>query len=237
MEVGPASVNTLNRVRFVGKPLVFALCLVPAALIVTDALELTGSLGANPVEAIQDRFGIWGLRFITLTLAVTPLRQITDQNWLIRFRRMLGLFTFFYVLMHFLTWLVLDQGLLISAITEDIVERPFITIGFTAFLLLIAMAATSTNAMRRRLGRRWQQLHYGAYAVGILGIWHFWWQVKLDTREPAIYAVILAALLGYRLYRRFRHRRNRRAHQRSAVQAPHRALARHDVASPAQDYD
>jgi sulfoxide reductase heme-binding subunit YedZ len=207
--------NTLDTIRFVGKPMVFALCLVPAALIVTDALELTGSLGANPVEAIQDRFGIWGLRFIALTLAVTPLRQIIGWNWLVRFRRMLGLFTFFYVLMHFLTWLVLDQGLLISAITEDIVERPFITIGFTAFLLLIAMAATSTNAMRRRMGRRWQQLHFSAYAVGILGVWHFWWQVKLDTSEPAIYAAILAALLGYRLYRRLGSSRKRVRHRQT----------------------
>jgi sulfoxide reductase heme-binding subunit YedZ len=201
--------NTLSRIRLVGKPSVFALCLVPASLIVADAFELTGSLGANPVEAIQDRFGIWGLRFIALTLAVTPLRQITGWNWLVRFRRMLGLFTFFYALMHFLTWLVLDQGLLISAVTEDIVERPFITIGFAAFLMLIAMAATSTNAIRRRMGRRWQQLHYSAYAVGILGVWHYWWQVKLDAREPAIYAAILAALLGYRVYRRLRHRRSR----------------------------
>jgi sulfoxide reductase heme-binding subunit YedZ len=207
--------NTLDTIRFVGKPMVFALCLVPAALIVTDALELTGSLGANPVEAIQDRFGIWGLRFIALTLAVTPLRQIIGWNWLVRFRRMLGLFTFFYVLMHFLTWLVLDQGLLISAITEDIVKRLFITIGFTAFLLLIAMAATSTNAMRRRMGRRWQQLHYSAYAVGVLGVWHFWWQVKLDTSEPAIYAAILAALLGYRLYRRLGSSRKRVRHRQT----------------------
>jgi sulfoxide reductase heme-binding subunit YedZ len=221
--------NTLGTIRFVGKPMVFALCLVPAALIVTDALELTGSLGANPVETIQDRFGIWGLRFITLTLAVTPLRQITGWNWLVRFRRMLGLFTFFYVLMHFLTWLVLDQGLLISAIAEDIVKRPFITIGFTAFLLLIAMAATSTNAMRRRLGRRWQQLHYSVYAVGILGVWHFWWQVKLDTSEPAIYAVILATLLGYRLYRRLGSSR-KRARQRQTVPAERCAPARHRAA-------
>jgi methionine sulfoxide reductase heme-binding subunit len=220
--------NTLSRIRFVGKPSLFALCLVPASLIVTDAFELTGSLGANPVEAIQDRFGIWGLRFIVLTLAVTPLRQITGWNWLVRFRRMLGLFTFFYVLMHFLTWLVLDQGLLISAVTEDIVERPFITIGFAAFLMLIAMAATSTNAVRRRMGRHWQQLHYSAYAVGILGVWHYWWQVKLDAREPAIYAAILAALLGYRLYRRLRHRRNRTG-QRAV------APARRDIAPTAAD--
>jgi sulfoxide reductase heme-binding subunit YedZ len=228
--------NTLGRIRVVGKPLVFALCLVPATLVVTDAFELTGSLGANPVEAIQDRFGIWGLRFIMLTLAVTPLRQITAWNWLVRFRRMLGLFTFFYVLMHFLTWLVLDQGLLTSAITEDIVERPFITIGFTAFLLLIAMAATSTNGVRRRMGKRWQQLHYSVYAVGILGVWHFWWQVKLDTSEPAIYAAILAALLGYRLYRRLSGSR-KRARQRQAVPAGGHTPTRHRAAHPAPGYD
>jgi len=228
--------NTLGRIRFVGKPVVFALCLIPASLVVTDAFELTGSLGANPVEAIQDRFGIWGLRFIMIALAVTPLRQVTSWNWLIRFRRMLGLFAFFYVLMHFLTWLVLDQGLLISAIIEDIVERPFITIGFAAFVLLIAMAATSTNGIRRRMGKRWQQLHYSIYAVGILGVWHFWWQVKLDTSEPAIYAAILATLLGYRLYRRLAGSR-KRARQRRAVSGARGAPVGRRDAHPAPDYD
>lgn len=193
--------NRLTLLRFVAKPALFVLCLVPAVLVVTDAFNITGGLGVNPVEAIQDRFGNWGLRFILITLAVTPLRQVTGWNLLARFRRMMGLFAFFYVLMHFLTWLLLDQGLRLSAIAEDIVKRPFITIGFVAFLLLIAMAATSTNGMRRRLGRRWQQLHYGVYVVGILAVWHYWWQVKLDIREPAIYAAILATLLGYRLYR------------------------------------
>ncbi len=139
-----------------------------------------------------------------ITLAVTPLRRITGKNWIIRFRRMLGLFAFFYVLMHFLTWLILDQSLLLSAIKEDIFERPFITIGFTAFLILIALAATSPIAMRRRLGRRWQKLHYGVYAVGILGIWHYWWQVKLDVMDPLIYAVILVVLLGYRMRVRYK---------------------------------
>lgn len=199
--------NTTARVRFIGKPLLFVLCLAPAVLLFGDAAGITGSLGANPVEAIQDHFGIWGLRFIMITLAVTPMRHLTGWNWLARFRRMLGLFTFFYVVMHFLTWLILDQGLLLPAITEDITRRPFITIGFVALLLLIMMAVTSTNAARRRMGRRWQQLHYGAYAVGILGVWHFWWQVKLDTREPVLYAAILSALLGYRLYRRTAGRR------------------------------
>jgi sulfoxide reductase heme-binding subunit YedZ len=218
--------NTLSKIRFVGKPLVFVLCLVPATLVVTDAFELTGSLGANPVEAIQDRFGIWGLRFIMITLAVTPLRKLTGWNWLVRFRRMLGLFAFFYVLMHFLTWLFLDQGLLLSAIVEDIVDRPFITIGFTALVLLIAMAATSTRGIRRRLGKRWQRLHYSIYAVGILGVWHFWWQVKLDTSEPAIYAVILAVLLGYRLFGRVT-RAQKRSPTRASTGIPPGARAPH----------
>ncbi len=197
--------DTLTQIRFLWKPGVFLLCLVPGLLLLGDTFELTGKLGANPVEEIQDRLGNWGLRFIIIALAVTPLRRITGWNWLQRFRRMLGLFAFFYTLLHFLAWLILDQGVLWPAIVEDIVKRPFITIGFAALLILAALAATSTNAMRRRLGRRWQQLHYGAYAAGILGVWHYWWQVKKDIRDPLIYAVILAVLLGLRLW--YRHRR------------------------------
>lgn len=192
--------NTLQQVRFVWKPIVFLLCLVPAALVVGDALGVTGQLSANPIEDIQDRFGNWAIRFIMITLAITPLRRITGWTWLLRFRRPLGLFTFFYALMHFLTWLILDQGLLLSAILEDLTKRPFITIGFAALLLLSAMAATSTTGMRRRMGRRWDKLHYGVYAVGVLGVWHYWWQVKKDTSDAWIYAVILAILLGLRIY-------------------------------------
>ncbi len=194
--------NTLQKVRFVGKPVVFLLCLLPAILVVTDAFGLTGQLGANPVEEILDRFGNWALRMIMVTLALTPLRGITGWNWLTRFRRMLGLFTFFYALMHFLTWLILDQGLLLSAIAEDLLERPFITIGFAALLLLTAMAVTSTDGMRRRMGRSWNKLHYSAYAVGILGVWHYWWQVKKDIAEPLVYAAILALLLGFRIWKK-----------------------------------
>ncbi len=203
--------NTLQKVRFVGKPLVFLLCLLPAALVVGDAFGVTGQLSANPVENILDRFGNWAIRLIMITLAVTPLRQITGWNWLTRFRRMLGLFTFFYALMHFLTWLLLDRGLAVdpafqwAAILEDLTERPFITIGFTALLLLTAMAATSTNGMRRRMRRAWDKLHYSVYAVGVLGVWHYWWQVKKDTSDAWIYAVILAALLGYRIWKKARH--------------------------------
>ena len=193
--------NTLQQVRFVWKPVVFLLALLPALLVVTDALEITGRLSANPVEDILDRFGNWGLRFIMITLAVTPLRRVTGWSWLTRFRRMLRLFTFFYIVMHFLTWFVLDQGMLLSAIVEDIIERPFITIGILALLLLVPLAVTSTNGMMRRLGRRWQSLHRLIYPIAILGVWHFWWQVKQDIREPLIYASVLGALLGFMVYR------------------------------------
>jgi sulfoxide reductase heme-binding subunit YedZ len=195
--------NTLEQVRFIWKPVVFLLCLVPVFILVGDTLEITGRLSANPIEDIQDRFGNWGLRFIMIGLAVTPLRQLTGKPWIGRFRRMLGLFAFFYVCMHFLVWLVLDKQLYWPAIVEDLGLRPFITIGFAATLLLLAMAATSTNGMRRRLGRRWQTLHNSVYAVGILGVWHYWWQVKQDIREPLVYAIILSALLGYRLWRKY----------------------------------
>jgi sulfoxide reductase heme-binding subunit YedZ len=202
--------DALTQIRFVWKPVVFVLGLVPGLLLLGDIFEVTGSLGANPVEEIHDRLGNWGLRFILIALAVTPLRRLTGWNWLQRFRRMLGLYAFFYTLLHFLAWLILDQGVLWSAIVEDIVKRPFITIGFAALLILAAMAATSTNGMRRRLGRYWQQLHYGAYVVGILGVWHYWWQVKKDIRDPLIYAVILAVLLGLRLWFRYRKTSQRR---------------------------
>ena len=197
--------NTLRQIRFVWKPLLFAACLLPFALVVTDAFEITGRLGANPVEEILDRFGNWGLRLLLITLAVTPLRRITGFNWLVRFRRMLGLFAFFYVLLHFLTWFWLDQGMLMSAIVEDVVERPFITLGFIAFLLLLAMALTSTVRARRRMGRNWDRLHFSIYGAGILGVWHYWWQVKQDFAEPLVYALILAVLLGARAW--WAHRR------------------------------
>ena len=183
------------------------LCLVPAMLVVTDALEITGRLGANPIEEIQDRFGIWALRFIMITLAITPLRRFSGWNWLIRFRRMFGLLTFFYALMHFLTWFILDSEMLVSAILEDLTERTFITIGFAALVLLTALAVTSTDAMRRRMGRRWQKLHYAAYVIAFLGVWHYWWQVKKDVTDPQVYAVILTVLLAIRLWWRWTHKK------------------------------
>ena len=201
--------DTLRQIRLIWKPLVFLACLSPFVLVVGATLGVMGNLGANPVEEILDRFGNWALRFMLITLAVTPLRQRTGWNWLVRFRRMLGLFAFFYAFMHFLTWLVLDQGMLMTAIIEDIVKRPFITIGMVALLFLIALAATSTNGMRRRMGRRWQTLHNSVYLVAILAVWHYWWQVKLDSSEPAVYAAILAVLLGYRVRGQFAQLRTR----------------------------
>lgn len=212
--------DTLTRVRLIGKPLVFTICLLPVLIVIGDIFEITGRLSANPVEDLQDRFGNWGLRFIMIALAVTPLRQLTGIVWVGRFRRMLGLFAFFYVILHFLVWLLLEQQRNVSAIIEDISLRPFITIGFIALLILLAMAVTSTAGMRRRLGRRWQQLHYGVYIVAVLGVWHYWWQVKQDIREPLIYAMVAALLLGYRLWRLYGS--SRRQSRQGAAPTAHR---------------
>ena len=188
-------------VRWFGKPLVFLLGLLPALWIGLVAFGIAGNgLGANPVEALLDFFGNWGLRFILIGLAVTPLRKWTGWTKLTWFRRMLGLFGAFYVGLHFRTYLVLDQGLLLSAIVEDVLKRPFITLGMIAVLLLLAMTLTSTLAARRKLGKRWQQLHYSAYVVGILAVWHYWWQVKKDITEPLVYAGILSILQGSRVW-------------------------------------
>lgn len=202
--------NTLQQIRFIWKPIVFLLCLLPALLVVGDAFGVTGSLGANPIENILDRFGNWALRFIMIALAVTPLRRLTNWNWLSRFRRMFGLFTFFYAFMHFITWLVLDRELRFADISEDLLERPFITLGFVAVLLLCALALTSFTAIRRRMGRNWQKLHYAAYIIGVLGVWHYWWQVKKDITEPLIYAVILSVLLGLRIFWHLQRRSKRK---------------------------
>jgi sulfoxide reductase heme-binding subunit YedZ len=189
------------------KVIVFLLCLAPLVSLGLAAFGLGGlSLGANPIEELIHRLGKWGLKFLLITLAITPLRRLTGWSWLLRFRRMLGLFAFFYVLLHFLAYGGLDQRFDLPAIIEDIAKRPYITIGVTALLLLIPLAATSTNGMMRRLGKRWQKLHRLVYLIAVLGVWHFYWQVKLDTLEPLIYAGILAALLGFRLADRRRRR-------------------------------
>ena len=205
------AMNTLQKVRFIGKPVVFLACLLPTILIFTDQFGLTGSLGANPVEEILNRSGNWALRLIVITLAVTPLRKLSGWNWVTQFRRMIGLYAFFYAFMHFQTWLILDQRLLASAIIADLVKRPYITIGFIAVVLLAALAVTSTNSMRQRLGRRWDKLHASVYAIAILTVWHYWWQVKKDITEPLIYAGIVAALLSIRLWWRYQRTRQRKS--------------------------
>lgn len=199
--------DTVRQIRFIWKPIVFLLCLAPFLLVITDLLGLTGTLGANPVENMLDRFGNWSIRFLLIALAVTPLRKLSGRNWLTRFRRMLGLFAFFYVLMHFLVWLMLDRGLyftplaeVLPLVVEDLTERTFITVGFAALVLLTLLALTSTNGMRRRLGRHWQTLHNSVYVVGILGIWHYWWQVKKGPDDAIYYALVLAVLLGLRVF-------------------------------------
>jgi methionine sulfoxide reductase heme-binding subunit len=180
------------------KPPVFVACLIPLVQVIY--LGFTDNLTANPIEFITRFTGSWALIFLLITLAVTPLRKITGRNDLIKLRRMLGLFAFFYALLHFSTYLVLDLFFDFSAIAKDIIKRPYITVGFTAFVLMISLAVTSTADMIRRLGKRWQQLHRLVYVVAIAGVIHFYWLVKADIRRPVQYGTVLALLLGYRLY-------------------------------------
>ena len=178
----------------------FLVCLLPLLKLLLETFGLAGlSLGANPVEELIHRCGKWGLNFLLITLAITPLRTMTGWNGLLRYRRMLGLFAFFYILLHFLVYAGLDQRFDLTVIIEDVIERPYITLGMMALLLLIPLAVTSTSKMMRRLGRRWQKLHRLVYVIAILGAWHFYWQVKLDIVEPLIYIGILAFLLGFRM--------------------------------------
>lgn len=194
--------NLTQRYRFIYKPLVFAACLVPLVWLVCGAFGWFGeSLGADPVKKLEHACGKTALNLLLLTLAVTPVRNLAGLPNLVRIRRMLGVFAFFYVVVHFSVYLVLDLELNFHTLGADIAKRPYITIGFTALLLLIPLAVTSTNGMMRRLGRRWQKLHRLVYVIAILGVWHFYWQVKRDVREPLIYIGILVVLLGYRIVR------------------------------------
>ena len=180
------------------KLLVFALSLIPAGRLVVGLF--TGGLGANPVEFITHTTGTFALVFLMITLAVTPLRRITGYGSLIRLRRMLGLFAFFYTCLHLSTFVVLDHFFDPAAILQDVFKRPYITAGSVGFLLMAPLAATSTAGWIRRLGgRRWQQLHRLVYFSAIAGVVHFLWLVKADLREPLIYASVLAVLLGYRI--------------------------------------
>ena len=185
------------------KAALFALALLPLARLVAAAF--TGGLGVNPIEFVTRSTGTWTLSLLLITLAVTPLRRVTGWNWLIRLRRMLGLFAFFYACLHFTTYVWLDQFFDPAAIVKDVVKRPFITVGFGAFLLLIPLAVTSTHAMVRRLGgKAWQRLHYLVYLIATLGVVHYWWLVKKDVTQPMLFAAALAVLLGYRVVHQLR---------------------------------
>lgn len=185
-----------------------ALALAPLAVLAArvreEWLHGSGALGADPVAAIEHALGLWALRLLLATLAITPLRQLIGQPWPLRFRRMLGLYAFFYATLHFAAYLVLDLRGYWTLIFEEIIKRPYITVGFIAWLLLVPLAFTSTKAAIRRLGRNWARLHKLVYLIAVLAALHFWWIVKTDFREPALYAGILAVLLGWRLYRRLR---------------------------------
>ena len=212
------------------KLLVCAAALVPFAHLLWRGFN--GDLTADPLVEITNETGIWTLRFVVITLAITPIRRLSGWNAMIRFRRMLGLFAFFYGALHFLTYLVGDRFAsldfpdgfvawstfinLMASIWEDIAKRPFITVGFIAFVAMIPLALTSTTGWIGRLGgRNWQRLHRLIYLTGIAGVTHYWWKVKADTLHPIIYATIVALLLGYRLARSF----NRSRWQRQPVQA------------------
>jgi methionine sulfoxide reductase heme-binding subunit len=195
----------------VAKTVLHVLAATPAAWLAWQISEVarTGSnaLGADPVAEIEHFLGLWALRLLMLTLAITPLRQLTGQAVLVRFRRMLGLWTFAYATLHLSAYLVLDLRGYWATIFEEIAKRPYITVGFTAWLLLLPLAITSTTGWIRRLGRNWARLHKLVYAIGVLAVLHFWWLVKSDVREPALYAGILAVLLGWRAVNAWRTRR------------------------------
>jgi sulfoxide reductase heme-binding subunit YedZ len=188
------------------KAAIFVAALVPLARLAW--LGTHRGLGANPIEYITHSTGWWTLTFLLVTLCVTPLRRASGWAWLLRLRRMLGLFAFFYASLHFLTYIWLDQFFDPREILKDVVKRPFITVGFAAFVLLIPLAATSTNAMVRRLGAaRWQWLHRLVYVIAALGVVHFWWLVKKDVSEPFVFALLLAFLLIARLLYLWRQQR------------------------------
>ena len=196
--------DVAQQYRLLFKPLVFAACAAPAVLMTLAAFgHGPMDLGADPVRRLEHACGMTALNLLLITLAVTPVRELTGWRDLIRLRRMLGLFAFFYAVAHFTVYLTLDQWFDLRAVGADILERPYITIGMLALLLLVPLAVTSTNRMMRRLGRRWTQLHRLIYVITALGLWHFWWQVKADIREPLLYVTIFAVLMAWRLRARF----------------------------------
>ena len=208
------------------KPLVFILCSIPAGQLAYQAY--TGDLGVNPIETITRFTGSWALIFLLGSLAVTPLRRITGWNDLVKLRRMVGLFAFFYASLHFATFIGLDHFFDFRAIGNDIVKRPYVTAGFIAFVILVPLALTSNAAMIRRLGKRWQQLHRWVYVAAIAAVIHFYWLVKADISRPAQYGAVLALLLGYRLFVKWRPRITAKLASRSKT-ANSRLLAPKDA--------
>ena len=199
--------------RRVVKPLVWVGCLTPLALLVY--WFFTGGLGANPIEKITHWTGRAALTILVISLAVTPLRRLTGWNQVIQLRRLIGLFAFFYAVLHFSTYVVLDLFFDFSRVAEDIIKRPYITVGFVALLLLIPLTLTSTKAAIRKLGKRWTMLHRLVYLSAALGVLHFYWKVKADTRLPLVYAGVLALLLLFRVYSAWQ--------KRKTVRTPHEA--------------
>ncbi|MEE9492611.1 MAG: protein-methionine-sulfoxide reductase heme-binding subunit MsrQ [Gammaproteobacteria bacterium] len=178
------------------KMLAFLLCLLPVMVLVVQFFQ--DRLGANPIEAITHETGEWALRFLLITLMATPASRLLGWRWAMRLRRMFGLFAFFYACLHLAIYLWLDQFFDWPEIWLDILDRPFITIGMLAFVLLLPLVVTSTNAMMKRLGKRWKKLHRLAYVIPLLGVLHYWWLVKADVLEPLIYGVVLLVLLMMR---------------------------------------
>ena len=182
------------------RPAIFILSLGPLVWLVWGAFH--NELGGNPVEYITHSTGDWTMRFLLLTLLITPLRKLSNQQYLLRFRRMLGLYAFFYGCLHFITYIWLDQSLDLASMAKDIAKRPFITAGFAAFVALVPLGITSTKKMIARLGgKRWRMLHRLIYFSGVAGVVHYWWLVKSDIRQPLMYGVMLAVLLALRLFR------------------------------------
>ena len=201
------------------KAALFLPCLVPLTRLAWGASQ--AALGPNPIEAIQRGLGLWALNFLLITLCVTPLRRYSGWGWLARLRRMLGLYAFFYAALHFTSYLWLDQFFDWDEIARDIVKRPFITVGFAAFALLVPLAATSNRSALRRLGgRRWQALHRAVYPIAILAVIHYWWLVKRDVATPALYAIAVLLLLGLRALWRERERREQLAGKYAPQQPP-----------------
>jgi sulfoxide reductase heme-binding subunit YedZ len=174
----------------------------PLALMVSRTLWHPESLGANPIATLIDNLGLWALRLLLVTLALTPLRILTRSSAWLFYRRLLGLWAALYAMLHLVMYVAVDQRLDLPVLMEDVIKRPWITVGFAAILILLALTVTSTEAMRRRLRKNWQRLHNAVYVAAILGVWHYLWQVKKDLRPPLVYAAILAILFGIRLWKR-----------------------------------